>query len=82
VFPLFLFGFVVNWCAALDPFEAFWGVNVFDLLSDNPAVPASGVIIGSLLYYVVAKKFPAAAFVLPLSPRSRAEGGARPPRRP
>ncbi len=58
VFPLFLFGFVVNWCAALDPFEAFWGVNVFDLLSDNPAVPASGLIIGSFFYYLVAKKFP------------------------
>ena len=77
LFPLFLIGFVVNWCAALDPFKAFWGVNVFDLLSDNPAVPASGLIVGALFYYVVAEHFPSTRIVLPLSPRSRGEGGAR-----
>ena len=77
LFPLFLFGFFVNWCAALDPFEAFWGVNVFDVVIDEPAVTASGLIIGSLLYYIAARKFPAANVVLSLSPRSREEGGAR-----
>ncbi len=77
LFPFFIFGFVVNWCAALDPFRAFWGVTAIDLLTKAAVVPASGLIVGSLLYYLVSRKFPSPAIVLSLSPRSRGEGGAR-----
>ncbi|HEU5163568.1 MAG TPA: hypothetical protein VFV54_10510, partial [Thermoanaerobaculia bacterium] len=36
-----LAGFVVNWCAALDPFTAFWGPPAWELVGKN-AVAAIG----------------------------------------
>jgi hypothetical protein len=41
----FVSGFVVNWCAALRPVEAFWSASVFDLVVGHPIAAAFGVAL-------------------------------------
>lgn len=60
-FPLFLAGFVVNWTAALDPFTAFWGLPVWELLEKNPKPALAGVVVGTLLFHLLRTRFPDAA---------------------
>ena len=42
-----LAGFVVNWCAALDPFTAFWGPAAWELVAKNGAAAIGGAILGA-----------------------------------
>ncbi|MFZ5788922.1 MAG: hypothetical protein ACOY3Y_20985 [Acidobacteriota bacterium] len=39
-------GFAVQWCAAVDPFTAFWSISITDLLGSRPWATASGLAIG------------------------------------
>ncbi len=39
-------GFVVNWCAALDPFTAFWGPPAVDLVMKNWIAAIAGIAVG------------------------------------
>ena len=38
-------GFTVQWCAATDPFHAFWSLPLPDLLADRPAWTATGAAL-------------------------------------
>lgn len=42
----FASGFTVQWCAALDPFSAFWSIPILRLLSGNPWATGSGLLVG------------------------------------
>lgn len=53
-----LAGFVVNWCAALDPFTAFWGPRVFDLVGKNLPGAAAGLVIGIVILHTIARRDP------------------------
>ncbi|HUP65043.1 MAG TPA: hypothetical protein VM557_07170 [Thermoanaerobaculia bacterium] len=57
-FGLFLSGFIVNFCAATDPFTAFWGEPAHGLVGKNISMAVAAAFIGALLYHVVATKFP------------------------
>jgi hypothetical protein len=56
---LYMAGFVVNWCAVLDPLTAFWGVAPLKLVGKEPLVAALGAAVGASLLYLVVRKFPA-----------------------
>jgi len=55
---LYTAGFVVNWCAALDPSTAFWGASAVKLVGKDPLVAALGAATGVSLLCLVARKFP------------------------
>lgn len=59
----YLAGFVVNWCAAIDPFTAFWGVSAPDLIEKNVWLALVGALVGSLLMYLLWARFPRAETV-------------------
>lgn len=42
-------GFVVNWCAAVNPFTAFWGISAGELVRTNAVDAAAGVIVATLM---------------------------------
>ena len=46
-----LAGFVVNWCAALDPFTAFWGPPAWELVAKNGAAAIGGAVVGAGVLY-------------------------------
>jgi hypothetical protein len=43
---LLLLGFTIQWCAASDPFRAFWSVSLGDLLTGNVLSTAAGLLVG------------------------------------
>lgn len=55
---LFLAGFVVNWCAAGDPFTAFWEAPAAQLVGKNALSAVIGALAGVGLVYALARKFP------------------------
>ncbi len=57
VLPLFGAGFVVNWCAAVDPFTAFWGATASHLVEKNFPLAFAGALVGSGFYYAVVRCF-------------------------
>jgi hypothetical protein len=52
---LALTGFIVNWCAALDPFTAFWGASALDLLQKNILAAGAGAILGTVILSALAR---------------------------
>lgn len=42
----FTVGFTVQWCAALDPFSAFWSIPITRLLARDPWATGSGLLFG------------------------------------
>jgi hypothetical protein len=48
-------GFVVTWCAALDPFTAFWGPAAWELVMKNWIAAIAGVAIGVSVVSLLAK---------------------------
>lgn len=55
---LFTLGFTVNWCAALHPFQAFWGASVTELVTVRPLDLVAGVILGALFVHSVERRRP------------------------
>ncbi|MCA1734090.1 MAG: hypothetical protein LC732_10875, partial [Acidobacteria bacterium] len=56
VFAVFaLTGFVVNWCAALDPFTAFWGSSALELVQKNVLAAGAGAILGIAILSTLAR---------------------------
>jgi len=49
VASLVVIGFAVQWCAAVDPFKAFWSLPVHELLLDDPLMTFLGMVIGVLI---------------------------------
>ncbi|MEM7049043.1 MAG: hypothetical protein AAF604_05260 [Acidobacteriota bacterium] len=43
---LFIAGFAVQFCAAVEPVPAFWSISVTDLLSEQPWRPLLGGLVG------------------------------------
>lgn len=63
---LFVAGFTVQWCAAVDPVPAFWSIPVAELLGARPWMSLAGALVGTglgalLLARVPASPYPAAA---------------------
>jgi hypothetical protein len=54
----YIAGFIVNWCAAIDPFTAFWGISAPALVAKNPWSAILGLIVGSLLLYFLFRETP------------------------
>ena len=50
---LLVAGFTVQWCAATDPFHAFWSMPLPDLLTARPAWTAGGAILGAVAVAVL-----------------------------
>lgn len=62
---LFVAGFTVQWCAALDPVPAFWSIEIDDLLGAKAWATGTGILAGcgllALLWYrVPSRPFPQA----------------------
>ncbi len=60
---LFVAGFTVQWCAALDPVSAFWSIDVGELLTAQAWRTATGVLAGTGLlatiwHYIPSQPFP------------------------
>jgi len=53
---LALAGFVVNWCAALDPFTAFWGPPALELVEKNVLAAGAGAILATAILWALARK--------------------------
>jgi hypothetical protein len=52
---LFLAGFVVNWCAALDPFLAFWEAPAHTLVAKDALPAGAGLLAGGGLLYALGR---------------------------
>ena len=50
---LLVAGFTVQWCAATDPFHAFWSMPLPDLLTARPAWTAAGAALGAAAVVVL-----------------------------
>ena len=50
---LALAGFVVNWCAALDPFTAFWGPPALELVQKNVLAAGAGAMLGTAILWAL-----------------------------
>lgn len=46
-FGLLIFGFTVQWCAATDPFRAFWSVSLPELVAGRRLSTATGLVLGT-----------------------------------
>lgn len=55
---LALAGFIVNWCAATDPFTAFWGAGAADLVEKNPWNAVSGLVVGATALWLIVTRVP------------------------
>lgn len=55
---LFVLGFTVHWCAALDPVPAFWSGSAPALLGEGLAATASGLGVGGGLLWLLLARFP------------------------
>jgi hypothetical protein len=49
-------GFVVNWCAALDPFSAFWGPPAWELVAKNGAAAGVGGALGTYVLWFLGRR--------------------------
>lgn len=55
---LALAGFIVNCCAALDPFTAFWGPPALALFQKNALAAGAGAILGTAILMALARMHP------------------------
>lgn len=62
---LFVAGFTVQWCAAVDPVPAFWSSSVGDLLSGPLWRTLTGVLFGTGLAVLLWRRMPARPFPAP-----------------
>lgn len=71
---LFVVGFTVQWCAALDPVPAFWSASVNDLLSGSLWRTATGALLGAVLAIFLWRRVPSRPYTesAPANPSSPA----------
>lgn len=62
---LFVAGFTVQWCAAVDPVPAFWSISVGDLLSGPLWRTATGVLLGAVLARLLWRRTPSQPYPKP-----------------